>query len=138
MSGTIESCDYYACNRDPGEQHHLDCDKFPASPEQLAEELRGAEEKGRSGTRPPLVARSEEDTPDTGAPLRGHTTTWRDRVAHWACNWILNHIATQHYRDFIDGSIRYGVGAAIRDGQSVRRFSQARSTPDKFRHRREG
>lgn len=36
----MEPCDYYACNREPGQQHHLDCGKFPASPEQLTEELR--------------------------------------------------------------------------------------------------
>lgn len=46
MSETIESCDYYACNRGPGEQHHLDCGKFPASPEQLAEELGARSPRG--------------------------------------------------------------------------------------------
>ncbi len=40
---------------------------------------------------------------------------FRDKVAQWLCNVILNHIATPWYRKMIDGAIRYGLAAAARD-----------------------
>ena len=40
---------------------------------------------------------------------------WRDRMAHRLCNLILNRLATPWYRNWISGSIRYGLRAAARD-----------------------
>ena len=44
----------------------------------------------------------------------------RDRIAAWLCNWILRHLATETYNDFIGGSIRYGMASAARDEQEGR------------------
>lgn len=44
----------------------------------------------------------------------------RDRVAWAVCGWILRHVATKHYRDWIDGAIRYGMLAAARDAAEDR------------------
>lgn len=47
---------------------------------------------------------------DRSAPYR---VTWRDRLAGSIANFALRHIATEHYRDFIDGSIRLGIRSAV-------------------------
>lgn len=44
----------------------------------------------------------------------------RDKIAWTLCNWILNHIATEWYRKRIDGAIRYGLMAAVRDQNADR------------------
>lgn len=36
----------------------------------------------------------------------------RDRIAWAICNFALNHIATEHYRKMISGSIRLGMMSA--------------------------
>lgn len=40
---------------------------------------------------------------------------WRNRVAERAANWIINHIATPKYRQFLSGVYRYGLDATARD-----------------------
>jgi hypothetical protein len=41
--------------------------------------------------------------------------TWRDQVARHIANFALNRIAKPHYRDLIDGAVRYGFNSAARD-----------------------
>ena len=48
-----------------------------------------------------------------GASARA--SSWRDRLAWTAYDWILEHVATRWYRDWITGTIRYGLAAAARD-----------------------
>lgn len=42
-------------------------------------------------------------------------TAFRDRIAWALCNWVLRHVATGWYRTRIEGAIRYGLAAAVRD-----------------------
>lgn len=50
--------------------------------------------------------------PESVLPRRGNT--WRDRLAHRLANAALK-IASPYYRNFIGGSIRYGLQAAAID-----------------------
>lgn len=37
----------------------------------------------------------------------------RDRIAWGICTWVLNHIATEWYRRWIDGAIHLGMMSAM-------------------------
>lgn len=47
--------------------------------------------------------------------LREMTYSRRDRIAAWACAWIMCHVASERYRKMIFGSVSYGLAAAFRD-----------------------
>lgn len=38
--------------------------------------------------------------------------SWRDQLAWAACNWIMNHVATEWYRVLIGAAIRHGLTTA--------------------------
>jgi hypothetical protein len=40
---------------------------------------------------------------------------WRNELARVLCNFILRHIATPRYGQFIQASIQYGMDSAARD-----------------------
>jgi hypothetical protein len=35
--------------------------------------------------------------------------SWRNTLAHWLCNFILNHLATREYRDAVDYCVSRGI-----------------------------
>jgi len=46
----------------------------------------------------------------------------RDKIAVRTCNWILNHVATEHYRLMITGALKLGLVTAAENelsGQDV-------------------
>ena len=42
----------------------------------------------------------------------------RDRIAVRACSWILNHVATEHYRLMVTGALKMGLITAAENGLS--------------------
>ena len=40
---------------------------------------------------------------------------WRDRIAAAICNWTMRHVASEHYRKMIGGSVSYSMASALRD-----------------------
>lgn len=56
-------------------------------------------------------------------------TPWRDRLAARLCNLILTHIATDHYRRMIEGSIRLGMLTAA--NPRAYQLATGNSTTDK-------
>jgi hypothetical protein len=54
----------------------------------------------------------------------------RDRIAIAACNWVLDHVATEQCRTMIGGAIRYGMAAADRDEREVRRVAMRPASED--------
>lgn len=44
----------------------------------------------------------------------------RDRIAACLCNWIMRHVASEHYRKMIGGSVSYGMASAFRDDMEGR------------------
>jgi hypothetical protein len=63
------------------------------------------------------LAESMEDSAFAQAYAGASTraSSRRDRAAWAMCNWILEHVATRWYRNWITGAIRYGLAAAARD-----------------------
>lgn len=48
-------------------------------------------------------------------PLSPDEVGTRNILARRLCNWVLDHIATPWYRDWIDGAIAYGLSSVARD-----------------------
>jgi hypothetical protein len=52
--------------------------------------------------------------------MSGHEARRRDRLAWAICTWVLRHVATSEYAQFITGINRYGIAAAARDASEDR------------------
>lgn len=56
----------------------------------------------------------------TAHPTQSALLSWRNRLTHRVCNFMLNHVATIEYRAWIDVSIRRGLKDILKEAEEAR------------------